>query len=89
MVSYQRTGLGRFAKGNAGGPGRPRRRDEINRNFLREIERLIDSPQKFTASQREALVRLVTSFVEGSDDERAIAAASILVRMDAATLLQS
>lgn len=85
MIQYTRTKKGRFAKGNAGGPGRPRRKDELIRTFLREIERVIESPHLFTARQRRALVRLTTDLMNGSD-EQAIAAASILVRMDNFTL---
>lgn len=69
--------------GNAGGPGRPPHAHATCIRFIREIEQMIETPEKFNPRQRKALVRLLTSFVEDFGDERAIEAASILVRMSA------
>lgn len=72
---------GQFAAGNPGGPGRPRKRAEVHRHFLSTVQRIIEHPERFTTHQRDAMVRLVTSFMEGTDQE-AIAAATVLIEME-------
>ncbi len=76
---------GRFAAGNPGGPGRPKKSEETNRQFLSTVQRIINQPDRFTDRQREALVDLVTSLMDGPDHQ-AITAATVLVQMDQADL---
>ena len=75
-----RTNNGRFAEGNPGGPGRPRASEDAHRYFLRQVQGILHRPDRFSDSQREAIVRLATSFMDGPD-RQAIAAAAVLVEM--------
>jgi hypothetical protein len=78
---------GRFTAGNPGGPGRPKRDEETRRQFLSTISRMIDQPSRFSERQRNQLVELLTSFMDGSD-QQAIAAATVLVEMNAVGIRQ-
>jgi len=73
---------GRFTVGNPGGPGRPNRNSDTRRYFLDTMKRMVEHPERFTDRQRDALVELLTSFMERPSDEEAIAAASVLVSMN-------
>src|SRR4051812_22457027 len=76
---------GRFAAGNPGGPGRPKKSEEANRHFLSTVRRIVEHPDWFSDDQRDALVRLITSLMDGPDHQ-AIAAASVLVEMEGANI---
>lgn len=76
-----RTSNGQFAAGNPGGPGRPRALEDAHRFFLSTVQRILHRPDRFSDFQRDAIVRLATSFMDGPD-RQAISAAAVLVAME-------
>jgi hypothetical protein len=72
---------GRFAEGNPGGPGRPSASEDAHRYFLSSVQGILHRPDRFSDFQRDAIVRLAMSFVEGPD-RLAIAAIAVLVKME-------